>query len=501
MPPPQARPAPSASSRPVVVASNRGPVQFDAGEDGELEASRGGGGLVTGLTGALSGTGGLWVASAMTEADRLATDRAPGGRIEIAEDDAKYHVRYLSFPPGAYDRAYNVVSNRILWFTHHYLFDSPRTPRFGPPVEEAWRDYVRVNRSFAEALAGEDRHGERSGQAPAHMVQDYHLSLVPAMLRELRPDALISHFSHTPFAGPDYLRILPREMSDGVLRGMLGADVLGFQSVDWAENFLLCCRHLEGAAVDLRARRVDLGGRRVLVRVHPIAIDAPGLRRTAASPEVRRYRREIARWRGDARMILRVDRTDLSKNILRGFLAYETLLVEHPEWRGRVKFLALLNPSRRAIPEYRAYTRECLRVAERINDDLGTPGWHPIDVSVRDEYERALAALGMYDVLMVNPVFDGMNLVAMEGPVLNRKGGVLILSTNAGADAVLGRDALSVNPFDVGETAQALLEALQMPADERRARHAGLKRAVASNPPAAWVNRQLADLEQANAAR
>src|SRR6266511_294189 len=289
MPPPQARPAPSASSRPVVVASNRGPVQFDAGEDGELEASRGGGGLVTGLTGALSGTGGLWVASAMTEADRL-----------------------------AYDRAYNVVSTRILWFTHHYLFDSPRTPRFGPPVEEAWRDYVRVNRSFAEALAGEDRHGERSGQAPAHMVQDYHLSLVPAMLRELRPDALISHFSHTPFAGPDYFRILPREMSDGVLRGMLGADVLGFQSVDWAENFLLCCRHLEGAAVDLR--------------------------RTAASPEVRRYRREIARWRGDARMILRVDRTDLSKNILRGFLAYETLLVEHPEWRGRVKFLALLNP-------------------------------------------------------------------------------------------------------------------------------------------------------------
>src|SRR6266511_609243 len=318
MPPPQARPAPSASSRPVVVASNRGPVQFDAGEDGELEASRGGGGLVTALTGAMSGTGGLWVASAMTEGDRLATDRAPGGRIEIAEDDAKYHVRYLSFPPGAYDRAYNVVSNRILWFTHHYLFDSPRTPRFGPPVEEAWRDYVRVNRSFAEALAGEDRHGERSGQAPAHMVQDYHLSLVPAMLRELRPDALISHFSHTPFAGPDYFRILPREMSDGVLRGMLGADVLGFQSVDWAENFLLCCRHLEGAAVDLR--------------------------RTAASPEVRRYRREIARWRGDARMILRVDRTDLSKNILRGFLAYETLLVEHPEWRGRVKFLALLNP-------------------------------------------------------------------------------------------------------------------------------------------------------------
>ncbi len=496
MPPPQARPAPSATSRPVVVASNRGPVQFDAGEDGELEASRGGGGLVTALTGAMSGTGGLWVASAMTEGDRLATDRAPGGRIEIAEDDAKYHVRYLSFPPGAYDRAYNVVSNRILWFAHHYLFDSPRTPRFGAASREAWRDYVRVNRTFAKALAEEDARG-----APAHLVQDYHLSLVPEMLRALRPDALITHFSHTPFAGPDYFRILPREMSEGVLRGMLGADVLGFQCDDWAESFLLCCRHLDGVRVDLRARRVDVDGRRVGVRVYPIAIDAAGLRRTAATPAVRRFRREIARWKGDARMILRVDRTELSKNILRGFLAYEALLEEHPEWRERVKFLALLNPSRRAIPEYRAYTRECLRVAERINDDLGTPGWHPIDVSVRDEYERALAAFGQYDVLMVNPVFDGMNLVAMEGPVLNRTAGALILSTNAGADAVLGRHAIRVNPFDVGQTTEALLTALEMPEDERRARHAGLKQRVGANPPARWVNRQLADLERAHAAR
>ncbi len=484
---------PGPPRRGVVVASNRGPVQFEVSEDGEVEHSRGGGGLVTALTGALTGTGGLWVAAAMTEGDRLAAERAPEGRIEIADDDAKYRVRYLSPPAEAFDRYYNVVSNRLLWFAHHYLFDAPRTPRFGRAVRDAWRDYVAVNEAFADALADEPGR-------PAFLVQDYHLSLVPKLLRNRRPDALVAHFSHTPFAGPDYFRILPRDMGDAVLRGMLGADVLGFHCDEWAENFLLCSRHVDGARVDLRRRRVEIDGRSVAVRTYPIAIDAPALRRQVATPEVRRIRRELARWKGDAKMILRVDRTDLSKNILRGFLAYETLLHEHPRLRRHVRFLALLNPSRRSIPEYRSYTRECLRAAERINLELGTPDWQPVTVTVRDDIDRAIAAFSMYDVLLVNPVFDGMNLVAMEGPTVNRAGGVLVLSTNAGADALLGKYALSVNPFDIGETADALLAALRIPEGERHRRAAALRRTINSNPPARWVGAQLADLERAAAA-
>ena len=477
-----------------MIASNRGPMQFEIAEDGDVEGSRGGGGLVTALTGALSGTGGLWVAAAMTEGDRVATERAPGGRIEIAEDDAKYRVRYLALPPEVFDRYYNLVSNRMLWFVHHYLFDAPRTPRFGRLARDGWNDYVAVNRRFADALA------EEAGE-PAFLVQDYHLSLVPRMLRDARPDALIAHFSHTPFAGPDYFRILPGAMADDVLRGMLGADVLGFQSDEWAENFLLCCRHVPGARVDLRARQVEVEGRRVTVRTYPIAIDAHALRAQAASPGVRRVRRELARWKGDAKLILRVDRTELSKNILRGFLAYEALLQQAPEWRGRVRFLGLFNPSRRAIPEYRSYTRECLRAAERINAELGTPDWQPVAVVVRDDIDRAVAAYTMYDVLMVNPVFDGMNLVAMEGPTVNRTAGVLVLSRNAGADSLLGRHALSVNPFDLAETLDALRAALEMPQEERARRAVGLRRAVAANPPSRWVNRQLVDLERAAARR
>lgn len=493
----QSRPAGSDLARPVVIASNRGPISFEAGEDGELVERRGSGGLVTALTGALSTTGGLWLSAAMSEADRLATDRAPGGRIEILAEDAKYHVRYLAFPADLYDGYYNTISNRILWFVHHYLFDVVRSPRFGPAVSQAWSHFIEANRTFAWALAEE---GQRD-HAPAFLVQDYHLCLVPAMLRERRPDALIAHFSHTPFSGPDYLRILPRAMVRAVLEGMLGADVLGFHSRMWSENFLLSCRHLDGARVDLRRRAVEYAGRRTLVREYPIAIDADALRREAAGPEVRRVRREIERWRGDAKLIVRVDRTELSKNILRGFVAFEEFLRREPSWRGRVRFLALLNPSRRAIPEYRAYTRECLRAAERINAEHGDRGPKPIEVVVRDDFPRAVAAYSLYDVLMVNPVFDGMNLVAMEGPTVNRRNGPVILSRNAGAASLFGRNALLVNPFDIGETADAIRAALEMPQQDRAARARTIRRTVRSNPPARWVRAQLADLEGVAARR
>src|SRR5207247_3619047 len=246
-----------------------------------------------------------------------------------------------------------------------------------------------------------------------------------------------------------------------------------------------------------RVRHIDLDGHRTLVRVYPISIDADAIREAATTEEVRKLRRQIATWRGDCKLIVRVDRTELSKNIQRGFLAFEVLLQKHPEWAGRVKFMTLLNPSRRAIPEYRVYTRDCLRTAERINQEYALPGWKPIEVIVRDDYPRAVAAYELYDVLMVNPVFDGMNLVAMEGPTVNRRSGAVILSRNAGAHALLGEFALEVNPFDVGQTAEALYTALTMPEEERRKMAAGLRRVVRANPPSRWVGSQVEDLERA----
>jgi trehalose 6-phosphate synthase len=475
---------------PLVVASNRGPITFEVADDGSLSWSRGSGGLVTALTGALEAAHGEWISAAMSEGDAEAERRAANTPIDLAPDGLDLRMRFLEVPPKIYDGYYNGIANGVLWFAFHYLWDTVRSPTFHAEVFGAWDDYVQVNEMFADALA------EDTTDDATFLIQDYHLALVPRMLRERRPDALIAHFSHTPFAGPSYLRILPNRIRDQLLHGMLGADVLGFQGHDWAENFLNSARLLPSVRVDLTRSRIRVEGREVLVRAHPVSVDAAGLRDAASAPQIRERRSEIARWRGDAKLLLRVDRLELSKNIPRGFLAFERMLEREPSWRGRVKFLAMLSPSRQELPEYRTYGDECREEAERINRRFGRKTWTPIEVRIREDYEGALAAYGEYDALLVNPVFDGMNLVAMEGPLLNRRHGVLALSRNAGAFHRLGRYAVPLNPFDLEETADAIDEALSMPEHERARRARGLSRLVLANPPHRWVSDQLADLER-----
>ncbi|HEX9311256.1 MAG TPA: trehalose-6-phosphate synthase [Actinomycetota bacterium] len=483
------------TDRQIVVASNRGPVAFVREPDGQVVARRGGGGLVSALSGALQASGGLWIASAMSPEDR---ERAGRIHLDPTMGAAGHGLRYLSFDPRVYDRYYNGISNRVLWFVHHALWDLPRMPRWDRATDRAWAAYRRVNEAFAEALAEE---GPPPKAEPAYLVQDYHLSLVPALLRARRPDARIAHFSHIPFAGPEYFRTLPTAMRGELLSGLLGADVVGFHSERWAENFMRCCRDLPGATVGLRERFVRWRGRRVLVRLYPISVDPAALKEQAASEEVAAAERRIGRWLGGARLILRVDRTDLSKNILRGFLAFEEFLLRNRRWRGRVKHLALLNPSREGVPEYRGYVKECLRTAERINAQLGDERWQPIRVQLRDDHSSALAGFGIYDVLLVNPVRDGMNLVAKEGAVLNTRDGVVVLSENAGAYQELRSHVLAVNPFDVGATAEAIATALNMDPQERGRRAVGAREAVIRNRLEDWVPRQVADLEMATTDR
>ena len=471
---------------PLVVASNRGPVSFTRDDDGEMVSARGSGGLVTALAGVLFEADATWVASALTEGDReiagsnRAIDVEPVGRM-----------RFLDVPGDRYDGYYNGIANHILWFLHHHLWEVATDPVFDEGTSRAWEDYREVNRSFAVALDAE------SARNPVYLVQDYHLSLVPGYLRELQPAARITHFSHTPFVGPTFIRLLPDHVREALLLGMLGADVVGFQSEQWAENFLLCARDLPGARVDLRRRRVAIDGRVVLVRSYPIALDPGPLRRTSGSAEVKQLRKELEQWRGDAKLLLRVDRMELSKNVPRGFMAYELFLREHPEWHGNVKFLALLPPSRTEIPEYAAYAERSFDEADRVNAKYGSDEWQPVEIRAKEDYVGAVAAYGLYDALLVNPVFDGMNLVAMEGPLVNRRNGALVLSRNAGAYARLGRHAVPVNPFDLIETAEAIRFALEMPDDQRARRARGLARAVLAHSPARWLTTQLRDVDAA----
>jgi trehalose 6-phosphate synthase len=477
------------TKRQIIVASNRGPLSFVREEAGNVAARRGTGGLVTALSAALQLSGGLWIASAMTDEDRK---QAMAGRLEVSADGSRNDVRYLAFDAEVYDGFYNGISNRVLWFLHHVLWDVPRAPMFDASTQHAWDCYVEINRAFAQALAEE---GKGTAEA-AYLVQDYHLSLVPAMLRDLEPGARIAHFSHIPFADPGYLRILPGAIRQALLEGLLGADLLGFQAEAWAMNFLRSCQSHVPAAVDVDGRTISWQGRQVRVGVYPISIDAETLRQSAVGEEVSRARRAVLRWKGERRLLLRVDRAELSKNILRGFNAYEGFLRDHPDWRGNVVFLALLNPSRSDIPEYRAYVKDCKRAAERINARFGRKEWTPVRLSVKDDIPMTLAAYAMYDALLVNPVFDGMNLVAKEGPVLNERDGVLILSENTGAYEELGRHTLTVNPFDVGGTSAAIAAALEMDSSERAWRAAALREAVTANRLDRWVDAQLDDLEE-----
>jgi trehalose 6-phosphate synthase len=477
--------SPDGASRRVLIASNRGPVSFVRDEAGKVVPKRGMGGLVTALTGALHAIDGLWIAAAMTEDDASKA----GARFDVELGTSRYTLRYLAFEPRTYAGYYDQISNRILWFVHHMLWDVPRAPTFRGLAAD-WDRYRAVNEAFAVALAEE---GGDSGAR--YLVQDYHLSLVPAMLRRARSAAKIAHFSHIPFAGPDTFGILPGWVREEILAGMLGADVVGFHAPAWADHFLMCCQSLPGARADLRRRRVRWEGREVRVGVYPISVDPDRLRLEASSAEVARARRALTRTQGDRKLLVRVDRAELSKNILRGLLAFEALLETQPDRRNAVTFVAHLAPTRQRIPEYRSYISECVATAERINRRWGRSDWKPIRMSLKDDLAAALASYQLYDALLVNPVVDGMNLVAKEGPMLNERDGVLILSETAGAFPELGQHAIPVNPFDVDGTAHAIGLALDLDPVDRRGRLRGLRAAVARNPIGRWVDAQLADLD------
>ncbi|MBR8742556.1 trehalose-6-phosphate synthase [Nocardiopsis sp. MG754419] len=472
----------------ILIASNRGPASFSTAADGSLEFRRGGGGLVSGMSSVATEIDGLWVCAALSDADRRAAAEAPGARLDRAHDLDGMRVHMLDIPEETLAGAYTEVANSTLWFVQHMMYDTPNKPSFGSDFRRKWEDYSAYNNAFAEALVSGAADNARVA------VQDYHLTLVPRILRTRRPDLRIAHFSHTPWAAPEYFRMLPTQVARELLEGMLGADRLGFLSPRWAESFLRCCAEVLNADVDLERGTVEHGGRVVEVGVHALGADEEGLRQSASEPAVAERRRMLTGLVGETKLIVRVDRTELSKNIVRGLEAYRELLRAHPEWRGRVTHLAFAYPSRGDVPEYRAYTESVSRTAKEINEEFATPGWTPVVLEVNDDYPRSLASFQLADVLLVNPIRDGMNLVAKEGPVLSERDSVLVLSREAGAADELGRDALLVNPYDTVETAEALHEALTMPEAERRRRRKRLAEAAVALPPRRWFQDQLRSL-------
>jgi len=476
--------------RKLIVVSNRGPVSFARDALGERVARRGGGGLVTALRSLVSHHDVTWIASAMTDEDKLVAAEAVGPLEERARDGSAYRLRLVAHDELVYDWFYNVVSNPTLWFLQHYLWSLTRAPDVDHGLHNAWAEgYVVVNRAFADAVVEEL---ERQPDA-AVFLHDYHLYLVPQLVRERVPDATLMHFVHIPWPAPDYWYVLPDKIRRGIHGSMLANDVVGLHTDRWRRNFLHSCEELAGAEVDGHVVLHD--GRRTLVTAHPISVDPGEFEELAESELVLEHERALVQERTE-KLILRVDRTDPSKNVVRGFRAFELYLGAHPEMLGRVQLLALLDPSRQDIPEYSEYLGAIQREARAVNDRFQREGWLPIDLRIGDNFHEAVAAYKQFDVVLVNAIFDGLNLVAKEAPLVNRRDGVLVLSENAGAHEELGEWALSVNPFDIAGQAETIHEALEMDADERRRRSEAIKEHVRMHDLEAWIEAQLADLDR-----
>jgi trehalose 6-phosphate synthase len=448
----------------MIVASHRGPYRFEPRGDGSFSTHRSAGGVGSALQSGLDKEEGAatWIAAAFSEDDREA---ARSGAI----DDTDIDLRLVDVDPEVHAMHYDVISNGVLWFLFHDLFDRVRRPAFDRRFREAWEAYVAVNAAFAEATAG------AAAPDDVVLVHDYQLALAAAQLCELRADVRVVHFTHTPFCGPDDIRVLPAYAAEALCAAM-ARNPAGFHSPRWARAYQQSARAVLGRnAAIAPAFAASLGP------------DVAALDAVAASDETREATRALDDVVGDRLVIARCDRIELSKNIVRGFQAYDRLLEARPGLRGRVVFVAMLYPSRQGLASYLAYASEIEQVVARVNDRWSTREWTPIVLDQRDDFPRSVAAMQRYDVLLVNPIKDGLNLVAKEGPAVNRRDGLLCLSPEAGAYDELRKAVLPIHPYDVEDAAGTLDRALATPLDERANIAARLRALATARNPTDWI--------------
>jgi len=473
----------------LLIVSNRLPVTL-ASDDGEPQVVPSVGGLATGLRGPHARTGGVWIGwpGHPEPAD-------PRQRAEFAELLATHGTAPVWLSSAEVTQFYEGVSNGVLWPLFHYLLDQL------PLRVEHWATYEAVNVRFADVVAAHYRPGDRV------WVHDYQLMRLPALLRARVPGARIGFFLHIPFPSVEVFATLPAR--EAVLRGLLGADVVGFHTVGYASHFAASVERLLGARVacaDPEHLTVELDGRRVQVGVFPMGVDAAAFEARAAGPAVDAELAALAgppgRRAGDAAddvaLFVGIDRLDYTKGIPRRLLAFEQLLTRHPELRERVRLVQVAVPSRTAVPAYQDFRQQVDALVGRINGAFGTARWSPVHYLYRSLGDAQLLALyRAARVLLVTPVRDGMNLVAKEFVACRAdEDGVLVLSEFVGAAAELS-DALCVNPYDVDGSAEAYYRALTMPREERRRRMRAMRARVMSFDVHAWADAYLAALGEA----
>jgi len=480
----------------LIIASNRGPITFHRDETGELTYQRGSGGLVTALTGVVRQAEAHWIACAQTDEDRAWSDGlippdGPGGEV---------WMHFIKPTESQYQGYYGVIANPLLWFLQHSMWDIFREPTIDRDVWNHWEEgYVSVNMQFAQAIS---RQISKAPNHPLVMLQDYHLYLAPYFLRyKFRPSVryTMTHFIHIPWPGAEDWGFLHDKIRRAILEGLCAVDLLGVQTREDGRNFLRTCEtYLPGAHISFKRGKVWFRNHATYVHDFPISIDVGGLKRLARSQEVSDYREQLVEEHGDQKIILRIDRIEPSKNIVRGFQAFDEMLELHPEHRGKVKFLTLLVPSRLEVEKYSNYLEELMGASGIVNVKYGDTEWEPIRILVGENYPRAVAAMQIYNALLVNSIADGMNLVAKEGPIVNQRNGVLVLSERTGAYQQLERGALIVSPLDVFGTAEALHQALTLPEGERYEKSERLRTMIEREDIVDWLCQQLHLIEKMN---
>lgn len=477
-------------NRALILASNRGPVEHQV-IGGQLKATRGSGGVVTVLTTLNRYVPFTWVASVLNEGDQQAVQISEGRPIATSLGSHELLLRYVESTKNVYDRYYNIFANPFLWFLQHTMLDLPHSPKIDQNLYNAWETgYLPVNRAFAETIVEQAR---SSISPPVVILHDYHLYMVGGAVREALPNALLQHFVHIPWPDPSHWDVLPENMRRGILESLCACDIVGLQTARDAQNFLLTCQEfLPGADLDMTSRVIRFAGRTTAARHYPVSVDVQQLSQAVRSSEVKVYEDSLRKLTS-AKTIVRVDRLEPSKNILRGFLAYEILLSRYPELIGQVTFLAFLIPSRTGIRAYQLYANDVQDIITRINTKFGRKNWMPIHLFHEDNYPQAIAGMRLYDVLLVNPIADGMNLVAKEGPTINTRDGVLVLSEKAGSHEQLAPGAISISPTDMEGTTTALYKALTLGASQRMKQSKLLREIIQSSDLTDWLCHQISD--------
>src|SRR6266496_3487259 len=472
----------------IIIVANRGPNDFVWENDGWVTRTASGG-LVSMLTPLAREPHVAWFCCVSEPPDAQV---ARQGLFTTAADqtDPRLHVVPVPLPADIYHAYYGQISNEVLWMLQHRVIGAGGYDHLDAERHRAWDcGYLEANRRLAAAVAA-------AGSSPqALLIQDYHLYPLPALLRVFFPTTRILHFTHIPFPEPSLLKLLPRSWRESILKGLLGADVVGLQTRGDTRAFLNCCAELLGAVVDsTRSTVVAADGRQVAVRAYPASVDPAVVPQTMQSTVVALARHRLASDM-ERRTIIRVDRLDPSKNQLVGFLAFARLLEMRPDLRGRVRFLAFLVPSRTDLGVYRAYRDLIYRTIEEVNRRFGADhGEPPITVFYTNDREQALAAMECCDVLLINFLLDGMNLVAKEWAVVSERPGVLILSETVGVAAEAAGCALLVSPLDIEGTAQAMADGLDMPLTERAVRLACFRDRITRWTASDWLAAQLSDL-------